>query len=286
MFSSIRQDISNTFKYGNMMNRLIIVNIAIYMVFALIKAFVPEFYLNFVTYFQLPGELSRLVYRPWTMITHMFLHEGLWHLIWNMLLFYTFANILGDLIGDDKILPTYILGGLFGACAYVLAFNLFGNGTMGFVAQGASAAVLAIVFASVSTSPDYRVNLLLIGPVAIKYIGLFILFFDIIGTQGMDNSGGHYAHLGGALFGFLLLFSLRNGWDISKIFKRRTQVGKSNKKPTTLRVAHRADKSQSDTKVGQPSSSSIDKILDKIKSSGYNSLTVEEKEILDKASQE
>jgi membrane associated rhomboid family serine protease len=292
MLRSIADDIKSSFDYGNMIVKLIIINIAVFVITALLNAFFPMFYGNHILpYLAIPGDLLTLLYRPWTIITHMFLHGGLWHLISNMLILYWFGNIAGDLLGDRKILPVYIIGGLVGALFYVLSYQFLPN--IGPYALGASAAVLAIVFTAVATAPDYVVSLILIGDVRIKFIGLVILFLDIIGTQSNVNSGGHIAHLGGTLFGFLFVYLLRNGTDLSLYFNNFIDFITFKKKETprrktTLKVAHRAENLQQKPVRTQQTKTDIsvrvDEILDKIKQKGYDSLTDEEKEVLYHAS--
>lgn len=290
MFRSIADDVKSSFDYGNMVVKLAIINVAVFMITAIMNAFFPYFYQTSVLpYLAIPGDLNVLLYRPWTLITHMFLHQGIWHLIWNMLTFYWFGNIVGDLLGDRKILPIYIFGGLTGALFYLISFQFLPN--IGIMALGASAAALAIVFAAVATSPDYIVHLIIFGPVRIKFIGLFILFFDIIGIQSTVNSGGHIAHLGGTLFGFLFLYLLRSDIDLSSYFYKIigffTFNNKKSKK-STLKVSHRApsliQKKQAQNKKTANINHQVDDILDKIKQHGYNSLSDEEKEILFQAS--
>lgn len=291
MFRSIVEDIKANFDYGNMITKLIIINVAAFVITALLNAFFPEFYTqSILPYLALPGDLASLLYRPWTLITHMFLHEGIWHLVGNMMTLYWFGNITGDLLGDRKILPIYILGGLIGASFYLLSYNLLGG--VGGYALGASAATLAILFTGVAVAPDYQIHLLFFGPVRIKFVGLIILFFDIIGTQS-SNSGGHFAHLGGTLFGFLFVTLLRNGIDLAAYFNNFIDFITFKRKPRrtqkpVLKVAHRSDtlkKKQVNHPVNRSEiSARVDEILDKIKQNGYDSLSDEEKEVLYQAS--
>ncbi len=292
MFRSIAQDIKSSFNYGNMVIKLIIINVSFFMVTALLGAFFPSFYQSSILpYLALPGDLSLLMYRPWTLITHMFVHTGFWHLAWNMLTFYWFGNIAGDLLGDRRILPVYFMGGLVGAIFYIISFYLLSG--IGSFALGASAAVLAIVFLAVATAPDYVVHLILLGPVRIKFIGLVILFFDIIGVNATVNSGGHIAHLGGTLFGFLFVYLLRSGTDLSKYFNDipgifRSKNSKIKAPGRKLKIAHKSEllSSKSSSVKTNPKnlSSRVDEILDKIKLHGYDCLSEEEKEILYQAS--
>lgn len=289
MFRSIGQDIRNSFDYGNMVTKLLIINVAVFVVTALLSAFMPHIYAAYILpYLALPGDFMTLIYRPWTLITHMFVHAGFWHLAGNLIVLYWFGGIVGDLLGDRKILPLYIMGGLSGAFIYVLSYTFFQG--MGSFAIGASAATLALTFAAVAIAPDYVVYLILLGPVRIKFIGLFILFMDIIGTQSSSNSGGHLAHLGGTLFGFLFIYWLKQGRDLSEGFNKGIDMisfrKRSAQRTSHLKVAHKSDKlrNKSQPPQSKPLSTLVDEILDKIKQKGYDSLTDEEKEVLYQAS--
>ena len=282
MLKSIINDIKTAFDTGSMLTKLIIINVGVYVVTAILGALLPEIYTFYILpYLALPGDPVTLLYRPWTLITHMFLHQGFWHMAMNMLILYWFGNIAGDLLGDRRILPVYILGGLTGALFYLASYQLMPM--IGGFALGASAATLAIVFTAVITAPDYSMHLILLGPVKIKYIGITILFFDIIGTSGTSNTGGHVAHLGGTLFGILFVYFLRKGTDLTSIFN----FNKFKKtKRTKLKISYKADILQE--RKNKPAKENIvlrvDEILDKINQKGYESLTEEEKEILYRAS--
>ena len=115
MLQSIAQDIRNSFDFGNMVIKLVIINIAVFLITALTEAFFPFFYQSHILpYLAVPGDIRLLIYRPWTVLTHMFVHSGIWHLAWNMITLFWFGNIAGDLLGDRRILPVYIMGGLTG----------------------------------------------------------------------------------------------------------------------------------------------------------------------------
>ena len=236
---------------------------------------------------------------PWTWLTHMFLHEGTWHLIWNMILLYWFGRIVGDFLGDKRILPLYILGGLVGALVYVLTDNFIPGGSGGSnmaMAMGASAAVMTMLLTAAMISPDYIMHLLLIGPVKIKWIALVILFFDLIGTAGIVNTGGHFAHLGGALFGILYVNRLHNGTDLTSglqrlfdlISQRQNPIQPIKKKKAAMQVVY--NKGKADSTVEEESypkedfQTRLDYILDKINEKGFDNLSDDEKEFLSQAS--
>ena len=287
MFSSVASDVKNTFSYGNMVMKLILINVGIFVITALTEAFFPQYYFsNILPWLALPADLSTFSTRPWTIITYMFVHADIWHIAWNMILLYWFGNITGDLLGDRRVLPIYLYGGIAGGLLFMLSAALLPY--VGNQAIGASAAVLAVVFAAVMTAPEYRMHLLLLGEVRIKYIGLVILFLDLIGTSARSgNSGGHIAHLGGTMLGIIFVYLLRNGTDMGSLFYREKKRETHQRKPS-LRVAHKAENLPSERMRSlskqKDLTRQVDEILEKIKKNGYDSLSEEEKEILYKAS--
>ncbi len=303
MVDSVLQDLKQTFRSGNMISKLILVNVAAYIIINLIFVFdfqngenLNSFYETVKNTLSLPSSFPRLIKQPWAIISHMFLHVGFWHLLWNMLLLYWFGQIVGDFIGDDKILPLYIMSGLFGGLVYMLHDLYLPGGTGGAAyAMGASAAVMAVIWTAAMLSPDYRMNLLLIGPVKLKYIALGLLFMDLVGSAGNLNQGGHFAHIGGALFGIFYVYLLRSGTDITAAFTEKTSRSftKTPRKPkvkktsrSKFKVVHNS--AQKDTeeksKAAFSQQGELDRILDKINSSGYDALSAEEKDFLYRAS--
>jgi membrane associated rhomboid family serine protease len=235
-----------------------------------------------------PASLGSMITQPWSILTYAFLHEEFLHILFNMLWLYWMGKILAEYLGNKKLLSTYILGGISGALLYILFFNifpLFSNAVHSSYALGASGSILAITIAVATLLPDYTIFLLFLGPIKMKYIAGFSVLLDLISISG-SNAGGHIAHLGGALFGFIYIKQLQKGNDLAKgfnkltdfisdIFKPKPRIKVAYKNPATKRNPN----SQTD-----PDQETIDKILDKISRSGYTSLSKEEKEILFKAS--
>lgn len=296
MFKSLIEDLKHNYNYGNMVTRLIIINVAVFVVTALTKAFAPTVYNSVILeYLAVPADLWKLLTRPWTLLTHMFVHSGGWHLIWNMLMLYWFGRIVGDLLNDRRIWPLYLLGSLVGAAAFILSYQLMGS-AVGARAVGASAGIMAIVAAAGAIAPDYQLRLLLLGDVKLKYIVAVLVFVDILSAGGHANAGGAIAHLGGAGLGFLFVYMLRNGTDITEGVIRsmnwlsslvRDDGSGSQRQPkrSPLTVSHKAS-SASSTSKSASLQDEVDKILEKIKLSGYESLSSEEKQILFKASKD
>ena len=312
MFQSIWDDVKREFQHGNMVTRLIIANCMIFIVIILCKLFLnipgqgnADYFDAFLRFISMSSKGDFLIRHPWGILTSAFVHQGLGHIFWNMLSFYWFGRIVGDLLGNHRILPIYLLGAIAGNIAYFLIANFTAYGAvMGSIAYGASAAVMAMVAVAAYIAPDYTFNVLLIGPVRLKYVALFVVLVDIIAIADNDNTGGHFAHLGGLAFGLLFASQLSKGNDLGKpvasliaffqnLFKpkpksrmtfergerayadaqRQQKQGKSNKK------SENTEGSNPLTHQGR-----IDEILDKIKQKGYDSLTKEEQEFLFNAS--
>ncbi|MEE9439533.1 MAG: rhomboid family intramembrane serine protease [Saprospiraceae bacterium] len=294
MVTSIIDDIKQSFRSGNMVTRIIIINIAIYMVTALMEAFAPSFYHStIIKWLAMPGAPIQLLYKPWTIITSLFVHAGLGHVIWNMLIFYWFGRIVGDLIGDRHILPIYLVGGIVGNIAFMISSVLYPH-IIGSYAIGASAAVMATAIIAGLINPDHEIRLLFLGIIKIKFIILAIVFFDLLGIGKQDNTGGHIAHLGGMMMGWFYMLQLGKGNDIANLinswigqignlFDKKREQKKFSRSHMT--VSFKSDKvkskTQQHTNIEQEE---IDDILDKIKKDGYGNLSDIDKEILFKAS--
>ncbi|MBL0032439.1 MAG: rhomboid family intramembrane serine protease [Bacteroidetes bacterium] len=222
--SSLSNKLNSSLKSGNALQRLLLVNVGLFLIiritFAVTSLFnVPVFSFHDVSsWIAIPSNTSQLLLRPWSVFTYMFYHWDFLHLLFNMLWLYWMGAIILEYLGAKKLFGIYIMGGLFGALAYVIAFNsfpIFANSVNVSFALGASASVLAITVAAATLLPDYPVSLMFIGNVALKWIAVVSVLLDVINISG-DNAGGHIAHLGGALFGFIYIRSLRNGTNLTK----------------------------------------------------------------------
>ena len=293
MITSIADDFKNTFRSGNMISRIILVNVSVFIIINLLNVFDMNsgFTQTLIQKLSWKAHPLELLKQFWGIITHMFLHVGFWHILWNMLLLYWFGRIIGDFLGDRRVLPLYILGGLFGGMAFMF-WDLFLPGGLDGAswAYGASAAVWAIIMATAVLAPDYIFNLILIGPVKIKYIALAMLFLDLIGTANNVNTGGHFGHLGGAACGLLFVYLLRQGTDITAPLAnffdklRGVQIESGRKKTPRSRFTVIKNDERDSTQKPFSEQEELDRILDKIKAQGYDKLSSEEKEFLYQAS--
>lgn len=272
-------------KSGSRINLLIGINVVIYLIINIasivehlvFRSEIIDYYTK--EYLLLPSFLPKLLTHFWTPITYMFMHAGIFHILFNMLWLYWFGQIFEEYLGNKRTIGLYVLGGLSGALFFVAAYNIFPFFEMavtGATVVGASASVMAIVVGTATLLPDYSLSLILIGPVKLKWIALFFVVVDFLSIAG-PNAGGEFAHLGGALFGFICIKQLQRGHDwigaITGIFRSKSK----------LKVAVKnSDKNQS----GKPRQEEIDRILDKISQTGYESLNKQEKEILFRASKD
>jgi membrane associated rhomboid family serine protease len=291
----IWDDIKLTFRNGSNLTRLIYINIGIFVLLTIIAGI--GFLLNdqdvavkALDIFSVPASLSALLARPWTLITYMFTHKDIWHILFNMLWLYSFGRIFLEYLDQRKLVAVYLLGGICGAIVYIISFNIF-PAFSGVVAEsvaiGASASVMAVVIAISAYVPDYTVQLFIFGRIKIKYLALAIFVL----TSIMDfsvNSGGKLAHIGGAFFGYFYILNLRRGRDIGKGFNSIIDFFATLFKPRKrLKVTHKKVANEYEyNKIKVEHQKKINQILDKISKGGYDSLTKEEKETLFKESQQ
>ncbi|MXV51782.1 rhomboid family intramembrane serine protease [Pedobacter sp. HMF7647] len=220
-----------------------------------------------------PAYLPTLALKFWTPLTYMFTHVDFLHILFNMLWLFWLGKIFIDFLKQRQFVFVYLAGGLAGVLLFILAFNFlpaFKNDVQ-FSAPliGASASVMAVVVATATLLPNYSIMLLFFGEVRLKYLAIGYIILSLIDI--LSNPGGSFAHLGGALFGFIYIKQLQSGNDWSKIFAKRSK----------LKVVR---KNKSASRGNIPDQDVIDNILDKISRSGYDSLTKFEKEQLFNAS--
>ncbi|GAB4318584.1 MAG: rhomboid family intramembrane serine protease [Bacteroidales bacterium] len=282
---------------SNMLVRLIVINVAVWLIIRIIGVFLGLFNVEITSgllqWLAVPADLSRLITRPWTIVTYMFLHYDFWHILFNMLWLYWFGKIFLEFLTERQLLAVYLLGGLSGALLYILSFNIFPafqDSYLQSIALGASASVMAIVLGISIYVPDYRIYLMFFGPVRIIYIALASILLDVL-MIGSTNSGGHLAHIGGALFGYLFIVQLRRGNDLSYWLTKMPRISlprfSFGRKPRVKKVWSQPKRPVSDEEYNYEKARMqrrIDEILDKISKSGYESLTAEEKELLFRSS--
>jgi membrane associated rhomboid family serine protease len=300
---NMADEIKLSFRKGNILYRLIFINVAVFvllgLIFVVLRLFTPGTSLGdlrasysdaFLKYFMVPSVPGELLARPWTVITYMFTHFSFLHILFNMLMLFWFGRIFLQYLTGRQLLSTYLLGGLAGALFYILFVNGFPGlrEHLGSSMLGASASIMAVVIAISFYVPDYTLYMLFIGPVRLKYIALAFIILDVLMIASY-NAGGHIAHLGGAVYGYWFITRFRKGHDIGNwvnilldkvagLFKPRPRLNVSYRKSS----GRLSDEEYNRNKVAEQKE--VDRILDKIAQGGYESLTKKEKETLFKMS--
>lgn len=227
-------------------------------------------------YLCMPLSFAKLLHTPWTVFTNIFVHIGIGHLFFNMLTLFWFGQIYQLYLNNKYAWKVFFGGAIFGCVLVLFAYNFipyFSQTAETSLLAGASGGILAIIFAAVALNPEYEVSLLFFGRIRLKYIALIMILLNYVSLLG-TNSGGVIAHLGGAAFGFLYMKQIQHGRDLlSFSFRKKMRVVHSNPQPFLPE--------QKSENEGQKR---LDKILDKISRSGYDSLSKAEKDFLFKFS--
>jgi membrane associated rhomboid family serine protease len=244
----------------------------------------------------LPASFDVFASKPWTMLLYMITHYGFWHLVSSMLWLWCFGYILQDLAGNSKLIPIYLYGGLTGALFFLLTNNLAPGleKNLAFAAPmlGASASVMAVAIATTTMAPDYRLFPHIGGGVPLWVVAIIFVAIDF-STIGSGNTAVAAAHLSAGLIGFLFIRQLKRGSDWSAWMTEFVNwldglfnpEKKNTQRPLKDKQFYRSDR-QPFEKKSNVTQKKLDAILDKINQHGYEFLSTEEKEFLERASKE
>lgn len=302
---SMWEEAKKQWKTGGILNRLILFNVGVFLVLATLQlsgrlglgdlGFARAEAFGLAT----SWDLTVLMKRPWTVITHMFVHTGVWHLAMNMLWLHWMGRLFVMEFGARRLLSMYFVAGLAGFLLYAIVLNVFPGMRQGMYAYGASAAVMGIMAAAATAQPNRAITLVLLGSVPLKYLAIGWVCLDYFALSGSENTGGHLAHLGGAVFGYFAVMESRKGRDWVRWFESILDAAVgiwSNSRDAVSPIQGRKRKgfmrSERNTRVNsfksdedfnaekKRTSARMDVILDKISKHGYDQLTEEEKEFL------
>ena len=241
---------------------------------------------NFLYWFSLSSSFWGILEKPWTLVSYAFFHASFSHLFFNMIMLYFGGQLFLNLFNAKRFLNVYFLGLITGGLVFLLSYTIFpvfsGNGAS---LIGASAGVTAIFIFICAYMPYQEVRVLFFN-VKLWQLGVFFILTDLIQIPN-GNAGGHLAHIGGGILGFVYANKLKEGQDIGRFFdsvlSSLSKVFTRTKSP--LKTAYKNNKSASSQGVTtaykeREQQKKIDAILDKISHSGYDSLTKEEKDFL------
>lgn len=299
MANPLVEDFKSKFRSGNPITRLILINVALFLFVSIFRiitflsgesgifVFIEEFIKDNLS---ISLSFGGLLQKPWTLITYMFTHFSLMHIFWNMITLYWFGQLFINYTNSKKLIPLYLLGGITGALLTIILFTAIPpfHPFIGAPMIGASAGVTAIIVATATLIPNVNMNMMFIGPVKLIYVALFVIFIDVLNVASYDNIGGNISHLGGAFMGYLFIVQYKRGVDFSKGINRFFDwiSGLLSIKPKSkMKVAYKRKVTDEEYNYNKKvEQENIDRILDKISKSGYESLSKSEKEILFKAS--
>lgn len=289
--ASIWNNILGQFKKGNILVQIILLNVVIFLVLAILNLVTTLFKLpsiSLLEYIGVPSHINEVLSHFWTILTYMFVHYDLLHIFFNMLILYVFGKIFLLFFTPKQMGAVYLLGGICGALVYLLAFNTipyyldFPNTYL----VGASASVTAILFAAATYRPNMEIRFFFI-PVKIIYVAGFIFLLDFLALGSPANPGGHIAHIGGAIFGILFARQYLKGKDITRWMTQGLDKLANLFKPRPAKMKVKQSRPKTDQEYNREKyndNEEVDRILDKIKKSGYAGLSSDEKKRLFDAS--
>ncbi len=285
------QNIKRRYFNGTALIRIIFINVGIFIIASILNiggkllGMHPDLIFR---YLELPSNLFYLLTRPWTLITYMFFHLEVFHILFNMLWLFWFGNMFLSRFSQKQLVGVYFGGGICGGILYLILYNIlpvFETISQFSFLLGASASVLAIVVATALRDPNDKVMLMFLGAVKLKYIAIFVVLLSFLNVVS-ENAGGNIAHLGGALYGFIFIYFWKKGKDITKwpinLYEKIIAMFKPKKQFRVYQNGENIDMRYNRDKKMQ--SDEIDAILDKMKRTGYDGLTKEEKQKLFDAS--
>ncbi len=287
----IKEEIRDSFKKGTTLTKLIYINLGVFVVVGLAASILKLFNIGaeWTRFLMLPADAGTLLHTPWTLVSYMFFHTGFIHILFNILMLYWFGKLFLEFFSQKDLVGLYLIGGIAGGIFYILAYHIFpffaGKIDDSYL-LGASASVLGIIVAVAVTAPDYPVRLVLIGEIRLKWIAIAAVVISLLNVAS-SNAGGEIAHLGGALTGYVFAIRYKKGNNITTwisrfldklvdLFQKKPKLKVKYQRPMTDQEYNRKKKQENDN---------IDRILEKIKKSGYESLTKEEKQELFRVSQ-
>lgn len=277
------QDIKLRFAKLNTLEKIIAINAVFFVLPFILTTVLYLFKISisgWFDYVELSANIGTAIFRPWTILTYGFFHASIGHIFWNMMLLYISGRLMLNLFKEKLLLNTFFVGIIAGGLTYLISYNVFPvfNSVEGTLI-GSSAGVMAVLIFMASYMPNSPIRVFVFS-VPLKYIALAFIFIDLVQIP-TSNAGGHIAHLGGALWGYVYQRQFLQGNDIGAWFMNTYEVLKKSLNGTSKsKRPKRRAKATTSNAVEQKK---VDAILDKIASSGYASLTKAEKEYLFRA---
>jgi membrane associated rhomboid family serine protease len=269
----------------------------IWLVYEIAKRDTGAYDQNIFNWLVVPADFDKMMTRPWTLLSFMFMHSNPWEMVGNLLWLWAFGYIFQDLTGNKKLVPLFIYGSVGAAIFFTLCYNLVPQlvpAAAGVTLVGAAAGITAIAVAATTLAPDYRIFPMINGGVPLWILTVLYLVIDLSLIAAQKSTPGHFAHLAGGVVGFLFIYQMRRGRDwsnwmnnffdwLGNLFNPERQ---SWKKTAKSDLHYNSRGTQPYKKIPNITQKRIDEILDKINQQGYRFLTDEEKDILKRAAED
>lgn len=286
---NIIDELKLQFLNGGMAMKLIFINVGVFLGLKILQVIfslstldsVYEWIIN--NLFVLHTDFWGFLTRPWGIITSIFTHFDFIHLLSNLLFLYFFGKMFEQFFNAKRLLYVFVLGGILGGVLEIISgvFPVISPHTV----IGASGGVMAILAAVATYRPTTKVHLFGVFPISIIWIAVFFFFKDFL-SLGANNGIAHFAHLGGAVLGFLSVQNIssssnivnramRFGDGLEGMFSKNRSRMKVKRNPN---VRYQTDEQYNENKKNNQEE--IDRILDKISKAGYESLSKKEKDFL------
>ena len=242
-----------------------------------------------VLFFELPTNFLSFFHKPWTLFTYMFsdTSQGLWRLLSNLFWLWTFGGFFQNTIGNDKLIPMYLYGGVVAGLFFIVSGYFFPAQSFSLI--GANASVLAISSAATFYAPNHRILTHIRKGLPIWTLFLVYTIVDWAG-MGFSINQTVMAHLGGVITGVGMMWFFKNGTDpftwMNVAFSNLMGLfsPKNNKTSMRNKLFYDSKNIPPFQKKVNNNQDKIDALLDKINAAGYESLSAEEKEFLQKIS--
>ncbi len=293
--SKIIDDLKLQYRIGGIPNKIIYWNVGLFAIPYLLNLILFKTNINAFNFISLASNPAELLWKPWSLVSYGFFHSGPFHILFNMLIFNFSSRLFLTYFTPKQLLSLYMTGIIFSGIIYILCYFLFPSlANLNVTLVGASGAIMSVFFAVATYNPLMEIRLMFIGNVKIWHIAFAYLVLDLIQLP-LENTGGHIAHLGGALFGYLFVKQIQNGSDITSWFtalidvisnlfsSNKNSFKKIHRNPNPVNKEKTPETSGSKIVTKGKNQQQIDEILDKIGKSGYDSLSKNEKEFLFKA---
>ncbi|ARN77936.1 rhomboid family intramembrane serine protease [Nonlabens spongiae] len=300
---SFLDDAKSKYNSWNTSGRLM----AIIAITSIIGWIMQRFYEPLFEQFMLPAGFVPALLQPWSYITHAFLHSGLFHLLGNLLGLFYAAQFFLNIFRGRQYLSMFFLGVLGGGAAFTLATFLLPSYFSADYALGASAGVFALIIFVCTYLPESEIRLIFFN-IKLKYVGYAFLAINLFALTSRFEAGSGLGHLAGMVVGYYAAIRMKDGIDIlepvanvgdffANLFQSssttsstsRSRRSSSRKSSSRMKTVYRnsktktAGKATKTSRAAAPNQADIDKILDKISASGYDSLSKDEKDTLFKA---